>query len=460
MSRLSHLDTAFLHLETARCPMSVGAVLSFAPLPGERMSFQRLRAHIAARLQRHAAFSQRLQAHAGGYRWQAVEVDIDRHLRMLQVAAPWQDERLQAVVADFFAHPLDRQRPLWEALYIEPDPDVAGLKGRGEDTAFMVLLKVHHAAVDGVSAEAILRALFDDRAAVDMARPVPTQAQPTALTRLGYAATALWRRFSVSPWRDLPIYMRAPQTPFADRQVSEHQQLAVTLAMPRLQAIKASLPGATLNDVILAGIAGGMRAYLSERGQLPQQSLVAMTPVSRRQQAHGIGGNQVSAMLIDLATDCAEAGSRLARIHAMSRVAKAYNQALPIEKLLPLVPAQALAYGLSAWRQLGLSQHLPPLFNMVITNVPGSRQPLSLAGFPLTRMQGVAPIYDGHAMTIVVLSYVDQVSLSIATTRTAVPDPARLRQHIEQAYGELEQAMLGEQTATTVAAEPVLARQA
>ena len=97
---------------------------------------------------------------------------------------------------------------------------------------------------------------------------------------------------------------------------------------------------------------------------------------------------------------------------------------------------------------------------MVITNVPGSRQPLSLAGFPLTRMQGVAPIYDGHAMTIVVLSYVDQVSLSIATTRTAVPDPARLRQHIEQAYGELEQAMLGEQTPTTVAAEPVLARQA
>ena len=460
MSRLSHLDAAFLHLETASCPMAVGAVLSFAPVPGERMNFQRLRAQISARLHRHPAFSQRLQVDQGDYRWQTVEVDIDRHLRMLQVAAPWQEGRLQAVVADFFSYPLDRQRPLWEALYIEPDPDVAGLKGRGEEPAFILLLKVHHAIVDGVSAEAILRALFDDLAAVEMAKPVPAQPQPTALARLGYAAAALWQRFSVSPWRDLPTYMRSPATPFADRQIVDRQQLSVALSMARLQAIKASAPGLTLNDVVLAGIAGGMRAYLLECGQLPEQSLVAMTPVSRRQQAHGIGGNQISAMLIALATDCDDAVQRLARIHTMSRAAKAHNQALPIEKLLPLVPSQVLAYGLSAWRQLRLSRYLPPLFNMVITNVPGSRQPLSFAGFPVARMQGVAPIYEGHAMTIVVLSYVDQVTLSIATTHAAVPDPVRLRQHIEQAYGELEQAMLGEQTPTTVAAEPVLARQA
>ncbi len=445
MIKLSNLDAAFIHLETPTSPMHIGAVMCFSAAGETPMSLSRLKAHVSSRLDVHPLFRRRLKSRRLGleYEWEEVsELSLDHHIRGLRYPGPLNEDTLSELTAKFFAQPLDRARPLWEILYIERKPDPEGIRhfDTGHEYAFVGIIKVHHAAVDGVSAEVVMTALLDGL-------PAPINSSGTTRgqanlwpVRLRHSATQVWARLNRRPWRDLPYYMQAPKTPFGVATIEDRQHICLSLPMKQLQAIKGSLPGATLNDVIVSVVGGGLRGYLLEQDKLPQQPLIAMTPVSRRADKQDVGGNQVSAMLIELATDEECPRLRLAKVHACSVVAKDYNQHLQIESLFASLPSHAVSLSLKAWTAAGLTELLPSLFNVIITNVPGSRQPLSLAGFPLEAMHGVAPVYAGHALTIVVLSYRDNVSLSLSCTRSSVTNPIAMRRHLQHAMEDLSRA--------------------
>ncbi len=458
MQNLSNLDAAFIHLEKPSCPMHVGAILYFSAEDNRSITLTQLQEHLSPRISAQPLFRQRLCAgRLGHYSWkEATDFSLNQHIRSLTCPGPLTEESVDEVITRFFAQALDRRFPLWELLLLKGDPDapqVHRLK-TSDEFAFVCLIKVHHAAVDGVSAESVISALLDGLDSTP-ATAVPGKAiEKTFRSRMQHflhSADVLKDRISQELWRTLPYYTQAPVTPFAASDTLNRQHIGITLSMTQLQYIKKQRPGTTLNDVLLGVIGGALRHYLAAQEQLPQASLIALTPVSKRATPQLPGGNQISAMLIDLATEVTEPLERLKKVHENAVVAKIYNQKLQIENLFASLPHQLVALTLKTWSSLRLSRKMPALFNVIVTNVPGSRNTLSLAGFPLQKMHGVAPIYDKHALTVVIVSYTDQVSIHVTCTRKSVTDPAALRLHLHASMQAMLLACEAETTPQTPA---------
>jgi WS/DGAT/MGAT family acyltransferase len=467
MRKLTNLDASFLHLEHAGAPMHVGGTLLFeAPADGP-MTFERLRTHVGGRLHTARAFHERLW-------WQGptllnpcwvsdTAVDLTAHLRHVRVPAPLDMDALDELRREFFSELLPRDRPLWNMVYVEEaaPPRSRGARASSGSGRFAILLKVHHAAVDGISAEALLMGLVDLSPA-PRALPAPSQPAdaPPARRRLGASLRELlqetdWRDLADTTLRvgkrvvkrgrdvqerELPWHFRAPPTPFNapidERRVFPHVQLP----LPVLQQLRQAVPGSKLNDVVLAVVGGALRRYLHDNGELPVKSLVAMAPISRHAAGAERGGNQVSSMLVPLATDLADPLQRLARIGQATRVAKAYNSELGIETLFERLPAGGPALFLQGWRKFGLSRRVPPLFNVVVTNVPGSPVPLYLAGARMLSLTGMAGIYDGAALTMVITSYAGQVYIGITSAPDLLPDADHLTACIRESVEDLVRA--------------------
>lgn len=468
MQQLTNLDASFLYLENDHSPMHVGGVLIFdAPARG-RMTFERLREHVYARLQTARVFRQRVVMpawHLDAPWWVEDEnFNLDHHLRHELVDAPLTNEGLQAFSADFFSQPLCRERPLWELVFVESKR--GGRRGSSQQGgAFALLVKVHHAALDGVSAEAVIAGLLDvspeprtlprdawlpepppRQAALllQQAKKVPEwQAQGRELLR---SARLLGQRFLQRTVgrdeRSLPYYFTAPRTPFNTAISRERLYCTAELSLSRIKRIKSGVPGLTVNDVVLAVCAGAVRRYLEGEGVMPERSLVAMAPISKRSHDQkAAAGNKVSSMLIRLATDIDDPLQRLQQIHENARCAKDYSREMTLEALFDQLPHAATAHFLSRYAQGNVARRLPPMFNMVITNVPGSPVPLYLDGAMMRGFTGMAGIFDGMAMTMVVLSYRDTLSISITSTREALHDPQRLTDCMAVALDELESAL-------------------
>lgn len=461
MQALTNLDTSFLHLETEQTPLHVGGVLIFSAPSDEAMTFTRFRRHVIARLQTARVFRQRLYmppALLDNPVWvEDAAFHIDHHLTRRMIHEPLSHKALETLCGTFFSKPLHRDRPLWEMIYVDTDKPAGG---------FAMLLKVHHSALDGVSAEAVITGLLDFTA---MPRVLPADTwQPEALPTLTSVIRRRFGEIKHAPeqtkvllkstaalasrlvkstltlrYRHLPTFFLAPKTPFNRPVTAERRHLGVQLSLTLVKAIKNSQKGLTVNDVVLAICAGATRRYLKECGDLPKASLVAMAPVSRRaQDEKALAGNKVSAMLIKLATDVEHPVERLHRIHENAQLAKEYNRDIPIDSLMDLLPVAAPALTLSSFSALKMTRHLPPIFNMVITNVPGSPIPLYLDGAPLQSMSGMVGVYDGMALTFVVMSYLDQLSIGMTTTMEAVIKPELLAQYLQEAAIELASAVL------------------
>lgn len=468
MQQLTNLDASFLHIENDHSPMHVGGVLIFdAPASG-RMTPERLREHVCSRLQTARVFRQRVVMpawHLDAPWWVEDEnFNLDNHLRHEIVDVPLTNEGLQALSADFFSRPLRRDRPLWELVLVEP---AAALHRRRTKRggAFALLLKVHHAALDGVSAESVVAGLLDTSATprslprdtwlpetppgqaallLLQAKKVPEwQAQGRELLR---SARQLGQRFLqrtvAREERALPYYFTAPRTPFNTPITRERVYCTAELSLSRIKQIKNQMPGVTVNDVVLAVCAGAVRRYLQDDGVMPARSLVAMAPVSRRLHDEKAAlGNKVSSMLIRLATDIDDPLQRLQQIHENARCAKSYSREMTMEALFDQLPHAATAHFLSRYAQGNVARRMPTMFNMVVTNVPGSPEPLYLDGAMMRGFTGMAGVFDGMALTMVVLSYRDALSISITSTPEALRDPQRLTGYMEAALDELEAAL-------------------
>jgi WS/DGAT/MGAT family acyltransferase len=226
-----------------------------------------------------------------------------------------------------------------------------------------------------------------------------------------------------------------------------------------VQAIRDAVPGATVNDVILTVVGGALRRWLEERGELPADPVVAMAPISIRSTEEGAGsgeagGNRISMMAVGLGTDVGDPLERLEVEHQTARSSKQSSSAAGSNTLLDVanvIPSALGELAARAYRGLGLSSLHPAFFNCVVTNVPGPREPLFLAGSRMVACYGLGPIFDGVGLIHPVLSYDGGITISFTSCPEMLPDPARYEEALRESFEGLV-AAAGVQTTTDVAA--------
>jgi WS/DGAT/MGAT family acyltransferase len=357
--------------------------------------------------------------------------------------------------------PLDRDRPLWQLLFVDNLRSIPGVP----EGAVGLIARVHHAAIDGVSGAEILMALFDGALPAQPATPPPPAEEPGALDRLLSAGRELAGgplALSRSVGRSLvglgegalaglgsgtatpPLPFSAPRTRLNRPVSAERSWAPVFFELERVKAIKQA-EQATVNDVVLAICAGALRGWLGDRGEVPEKPLVAMVPVSVRSESErGDAGNLVSAMLVSLATEVADPLERLRAIRAAAQSSKTALRAIGARTLVR--SADLLPYALSGlavrlYSRLALAERHRPLFNLVITNVPGPPRRLTIGGAEMLRYVGAAPVFDGLGLILPVLSYAGTVSIGVTADRAILGDAAELAGRLAAALDELEAAV-------------------
>src|SRR4051794_14203402 len=465
MRQLTSLDAQFLAMESPRTYGHVGglAILDPATAPGGRLTADGLCRLVGERIHMMPPFRWRLVDVPFGldhpYWVEDPNFDLDFHIRDTGAPPPGDDAALAEQVARIFARPLDRTRPLWE-LYL-----IHGLEGG----RVAVLTKIHHAVVDGVSGAEILALLLDTSPDGRDVPPAgdedPGERVPTQLEMLGRGLLGLPRQ-PLRALRGLPSVLpramsipgaatvpgvptvtrasarlrgvfgqqpdggllevstaRAPRTPF-NRPVSPHRRFSFgSLPLDSIKALKDEL-GITVNDVVVALCATGVRDWLLERDELPDKPLVAMVPVSvRTPEQAGTFGNRVSFMVVPIPTNVADPRKRLLQAHEYLRSAKEHHQALPADILSEasnLIPPALFTRASRGMTEL-FGRVRPPL-NLVISNVPGPRIPLYMAGAQMTGHFPVSVITDGVGLNMTVMSYRDNVDFGIVCDRELIDD--------------------------------------
>jgi len=469
---LSAQDATFIYLESEHSPMAIGAVylLDASDAP-ESFSYENWYSLVESRLKLSRVFRQRLVevplALSYPYWVNDPEFDLNRHLPRVELPAPGGKTELMKLAADTWGRMLDRDRPLWEITFVTGIDSIPNIsKG-----SFALITRVHHAAVDGKASTEMMTALLDVTSAIrevkgeDSWKPEELPSTLGVITRswaktgdkavelagfVGQAAAEVVASRGDKELKKLeppPRLLSAPSTIFNQQIASARTFWGKEFDFERLRAVRRAVPGVTVNDVVLAICAGGLRAYLSDKGELPGKPLVAMAPISVRGEDDGTG-NQVSAMLVNLATDTENALDRLKRIHANTRRSKVQAGALPANILTGFLPSETLALAARVYTRTRLGGFHRPFFNVTITNVPGPPVPLYAAGARVHSAYGMAPILDGLGLILVVVSYYGRISIGISSCQQIVPDPDYMAECFGRSLDALELAISRADSAT------------
>jgi len=457
MKPLSGLDAAFLYAETPTTPMNVMVTVI---LDGP-VAFEEIVARVAERLPQLPPFRRRLleaPLSLDHPMWlEDPDFDVREHVTRVTAPAPGGDEELEGVVGQLARRRLDRARPLWELTVVD------GLAGGR--TALVV--KAHHAALDGVSGAAMLLHFFDragddesDRTAAD---PWTPEAEPSAGELVG-RSLARWRQRPLAvadalrcagqsaadlarahlspsaPIRDAALPFQAPEVPINGPLSGRRSVAYARTELARVQHVRAAF-GGTLNDVVLAACARALQGELRARDALCEQPLVAAVPVSTRTSGDPADcGNRISAWLTELPVQLEDPLHQLSEVTRASRRSKRFHSALGERTLASLaelaVPGLASrAFQLYArWKLASLHR---PLFNLVVSNVPGPPLPLSLLGRSVHALHPHGPLLEGVGLNITVLSYAGSLDVGVLACRERVPEARRLAQGIVQAIEEM-----------------------
>jgi diacylglycerol O-acyltransferase / wax synthase len=476
--QLTGLDAQFLALETPRQAGHVGglAVLDPSTRPNGRLELADIHTMIAERLPLLPPFRWRLKPVPLGldypYWIDDPDFDLEYHVRELAIPPPPTDGKLAEQVARIFSRPLDRSRPLWEVYLIH------GL----QDGNVAVLTKIHHAVIDGMSGAEIMGVLLDLSPEGREPPPrldTPPDHEPSDLEMLtrGLLGTPRYVRrvLSAAPstlpnLEDTPILrelpgaktlgrttervirtlrrrpsrvlertnLTPPRTSFNGR-VSAHRRFAFgQLSLEEVKAVKNAC-GYTVNDVVMAICAGAVRRWLIEHDELPNSPLVVQMPISvRSEEERGTYGNRIGMMSVPLFTNEHDPLERLRLTHEAMRLAKERHKALPAQLLQdatqfipPAVFARAsqVTFSLAATRR--------PVWNLVISNVPGPQFPLYMAGACLRANYPISVITDGMGLNITVMSYNGHMDFGIVADREQMRDVWKLIEWLEESLDEL-----------------------
>lgn len=438
MQRLSGLDAFFLHLESPTQPLNVCCVLELDPatMPGG-YTFDRFRAALSAQLDAVPEFRLKLADNELNFD-HPVWVDDDRfdlarHLHRAALPAPGGPKELADICGHIAGLPLDRDQPLWEMWVIE------GLHGTD---ALSVVLKVHHAVIDGVGGAHLLAQLCST--VPDAPPPEPAEragvANPLQIAASGLIGAALrpWRLARVLPATALTVAetvlrargggqtmaapFAAPPTAF-NGSFTRRRNIALTnVDLEDVKTVKRRF-GVTVNDVVTALCSGALRQYLRDRDALSDVPLVASVPVSVRGKSTRTGRNQMTWMLCRLETHLDDPAERLASIAAGNAAAKDHSAALGPTLLHDWTQvAGQTVFG--AARRLLPRLPLPenPPHNLVMSNVAGPQEQLYFLGCRLDAMYPLGPIIAGAALNITVMSLNGRLGVGIISCPDLVPD--------------------------------------
>lgn len=464
MATIGPLDAMFLIMEAREKPAHVGGLQLFEPPEGAPPDFLgRLYEDAVSDPREPRPLFLKRPYRPGGlgpWAWRPDDrFDIEYHVRHSALPEPGRVRELLALVSRLHGSLLDRNRPLWEAHLIE------GLA----DGRFALYSKIHHALMDGISAMRLMAtSLSEDPDEMDMPYPWEQRAATTAATPriapsvgdrlrsgVGLAAalpgtvtgaSVVALKSLVTSFREQAATspFRAPRTMLNVSITGARRFAAQAWPLDRVRAAGAP-HGATVNDMVLAMSSGALRSYLLEQDALPEAPLVAMVPVSLKTKGGGDqeGGNAVGAVLCNLGTHLDDPVDRLDLImSSMQRAKEQFEGLTPIQILMlssiSLAPAAVPILGGTAVDLL--QPLLRPAFNVVISNVPGPRNPLYFNGARMTGSYPVSVLVDGQAMNITTTSYAGNLNFGILGCRRNVPHLQRMLGHLEDSLAAVESA--------------------
>ncbi|HNC86347.1 MAG TPA: wax ester/triacylglycerol synthase family O-acyltransferase [Agitococcus sp.] len=445
MRALGPIDQAFLWLERRQQPMHVGGLMLFKIPEGADESFVReVAEQFKATTPPVRPFNQRLD----GMFWnEDDEFDLEHHFRHIALPEPGRIRELLTYVSQEHSALLDRAKPLWECHLIE------GIEG----DRFALYFKMHHAVIDGIAGMRIaqkslspdpdakaatpLWAIKRDRRPKEEVKALANFAE--TVNRLRHQATSvpkvskeLYQAIKASYEKD-PDYVSVFQAPrsILNQRVSGSRRFAAqSYSLPRIKAIGKKL-GVTINDVVMAMCAGALRTYLLDLNALPAKPLIAMVPMSLRRDDSD-SGNQITMILANLGTHLADPLARVDVIHRSVQNAK--------DRFCRMTQSEIMAYSALVYSIAGLNLLTgiaPKLqaFNVVISNVPGPKEPMYWNGALLDGFYPVSIVLDGMALNITLTSYVDRLEFGLIACRKALPSMQRLLAYLEDSLNELEQ---------------------
>lgn len=400
------------------------------------------------------------------------DFDMDRHLLPYAGSRPRSLRALYKAVAAIHSEPLDLSRAPWQMQIMDRLDGIPGLPEPG----FAIVMKYHHAAIDGASGSRLIDRLHGIQAVEDApaenplrqgqlsdrfpASPSPGTMEVLVRAALNQASNALTLTRAlgsaapriISGW--LPTAgsrktdkQNVPLTRFNAPVSSERVMHALSVDLARLQAIRKAVPGATINDVLLAICGGALRRWLLRNKELPDESLVAMVPVNTRSKDESdVGGNQISTLFLTIGTDIQHPLQRLQAIRAASQKAKTGDEGLSPQQLNTIsshLPAMPLALTARLATGLGLGYRGPRLCNCTITNIPPASNKLRLGPAPLVYAIGNGPLIDGMGLIISIFSYGGVANLCFTSCPEMLPDPALLARDAEREIRRMEHLRAG-----------------
>jgi diacylglycerol O-acyltransferase / wax synthase len=456
VDRLTGLDSSFLHLERGPAHMHVASTTLFE---GSVPDYEDFRHHIESRLHLVPRFRQKLRfvpLGQGRPKWvDDPRFNLDYHLRHTALPAPGSEDQLRILAARIFSQRLDRSKPLWEMWLVD------GV----ERDRFAIVTKSHHCLVDGVSGVDITTVLFD--AAPDpeqpplsppawIPHPEPSDAEMLAealierLTRpaeIIRGARAVLRaprrvaRAAIDGLEAAGAFARtgfgAPHSPF-NVDIGPYRRFEmVQVPLAELKQIK-NATGGTVNDVVLAAVAGALGRYLRSHGHSTRElELRALVPISVRSAGqHGALGNRVSSYMVPLPIWCDDPVECLGLVSATMGDLKQSRQAVGATLMTELAD---FAPPTIAGQAARLQSH-QRFFNLVVTNIPGPQFPLYLMGRKLESVFPMVPLAKRQSVCFGIMSYDGQVNFGLTADFDTMADLDVLAADLEASLRELSDA--------------------
>ena len=458
MRQLNKNDALFLASESAHSNSNVSLIQIYDPstAPGGRLRFKSVLALVESRLHRSPIFRQKLRQVPFGlddpYWIEDENFDLEYHVRNIALPKPgdWRQFCIQA--SRIHARPLDLNRPLWEIYVIEGLDSLLDLP----KDSFALLTKLHHAAIDVERGTEIITLLHDTTPhppKVDPPAPWFPESPPNDLELVcrGVVHTATSPARLARPIVNAVARVVPAARSFAGELLQRQEAVPVTrfnsvvspyrvfetrrFLLDEFREIRRLVPGATINDAVLAVCAGALRRYLEANDELPDRDLSTMTPVYVRDAG---GKPQVEWEYLGLGVNIADPVKRLAFVKAQTAASELVSRAIGARELTDIAthaPAATLALtGKMLGRALlGAGRRAPPA-NCAIANVPGPTAPLYLDGARMTYFSAIMPINDGLGLVFAITSYDGKIIVSPTSCREQMPDPEVFAQCLRDCF--------------------------
>lgn len=469
IEKISGQDATFLYTESPNSPMQIGTLT----VVEDSLQFEEFKAIVASKLHLIPKFRKRLLNVPLDldypYWVDDPNFDLDLHINRVKLPEPSNWKMLREMTGSIFSNPLDLRRPLWSITFIEGLDKVSQVpKG-----SVAIVSKVHHVMIDGSSGVGIMGILFDKSEAEQhkpIPRPKPFEPDPlpdefSLLLKSSYdffkdpfkipkligetassmAKAQIRSRFKVQPKLFDKRYP-TPKTIFNNSVSPKRTWGTAILSLDRINTLR-KIMGVTVNDLILAICAGGIRTYLKEREQLPMQPLVANVPISIREKTatNKELNNQISNMLVRLGTHIEDPLERLEYIHEQANRGKTRHKAIGAKALSKM--ADAVPFGLAnlaagLYTKYNIKEFHRPPFNVTITNVPGPQKALYIRGRKILSSFGLTPVLDGFGLILAAFSYNGLVTITATSDANTMPDADKFARDIRESANSLEKVIL------------------